>query len=103
MEQGMIERRWGLLVVTDNGFATFLKHAISHDVVKTWEKHEAGTRPASLQWSLAILGVGVVIFLIYTQGEVFNTWVTYATGAAAAVPKFLQALDSLRPKSEAKA
>jgi hypothetical protein len=103
MEQGMIERRWGLLVVTDNGFATFLKHAISHDVVKTWEKHEAGTRPASLQWSLAILGIGVAVFLIVTQGALFNTWVTYATGAAAALPKFLQALDSLRPKSEAKA
>jgi len=103
MEQGLIERRWGLLMVKDNDFATFLKHAVSHDTVKGWEKHIAGTRPATLQWSLAIVGIGVAVFLIVTQGALFNTWVTYATGAAAAVPKFLQVLDSLRPKSEAKA
>jgi len=103
MEQGMVERRWGLLMVKNNDFATFLQHAVPHDTVKSWEKQIAGTRPASLQWSLAILGVGVVAFLIYTQGEVFNTWVTYATGVAAAVPKFLQVLDSFRSKSGANA
>ncbi len=103
MAQGLIERRWGLLTVKDDNFAKFLTHAIPHDTVKHWEKDIAGARPASLQWSFLVLGVGVVAFLIYTQGEVFNTWVTYATGVAAAAPKILQFLSSVRPKSEAKA
>lgn len=103
MAQGLIEGRWGLLTVKDDDFAKFLKHAIPHHTVRSWEKQIGGTRPATLQWSLLILGVGVVAFLIYTQGDVFNTWVTYATGVAAAVPKVLQLLDSVRPKSGAKA
>jgi len=102
MAQGLIERRWGLLMVKDNKFAKFLVHALPHHTVKHWEKEIAGSRPASLQWSFLVLGVGVVAFLIYTQGEVFNTWVTYATGVAAAAPKILQFLSSVRPKSEAK-
>jgi hypothetical protein len=103
MAQGLIERRSGPLSVKDNNFAKFLTHAIPHDTVRLWEKEIGGARPASLQWSFLVLGVGVVAFLIYTQGEVFNTWVTYATGVAAAVPKILQFLSSIRPKSGAKA
>jgi hypothetical protein len=103
MAQGLIERRWGLLTVKDPNFAKFLKHALPHDTIKLWEKEIAGARPAVLQWSFLVLGVGVVAFLIYTQGEVFNTWVTYATGVAAAAPKILQFLSSVRPKSGAKA
>jgi hypothetical protein len=103
MEQGMIERRWGMLMVKDPDFAKFLPHAMPRDTVTNWEKQAAGARPATLQWSLAILGVGIIAFLIYTQGEVFNTWVTYATGVAAAVPKILQAFNSIRQKNGVKA
>jgi hypothetical protein len=96
MERGMIERRSGLLTVTHIDFGQFLKRAIPGDTVKRWEKQIAGARPPSLQTSLLVLGVGVVAFLVYTQGEVFNTWVTYATGFAASVPKVLQLFRSFR-------
>jgi hypothetical protein len=100
-ERGMIERRSGLLTVTHNDFGQFLKRAIPGDTVKGWEKQIAGTRPPSLQTSLLVLGVGVVAFLVYTQGEVFNTWVTYATGFASSVPKALQLFRSFRTKDGA--
>ena len=101
MERGLIERRRGLLAVTDVGFANFLLHALPRPTIKSWEKKVAGTRPFSFQTSLLILGVGVVAFLIYTQGDVFNTWVTYATGVAAAAPKFLQFFENLKGKTAA--
>ena len=97
----MIERRSGLLTVTHNDFGQFLKRAIPGDTVKRWEKQIAGARPPSLQTSLLVLGVGVVAFLVYTQGEVFNTWVTYATGFASSVPKALQLFRSFRTKDGA--
>jgi len=100
-DQGMVERRHGLLAVKDQGFAHFLKHALPHHTVKHWEKAIAGRRPFSLQNSLMVFGIGVVAFLVYTQGDVFNTWVTYATGVAAALPKVLQLFDNLRGKSGA--
>jgi hypothetical protein len=102
MEQGLIERRRGLLTITDVGFAKFLPDALPRQTIKLWEKELAGTHPFSLQTSLMILGVGVIGFLVYTQGDVFNTWVTYASGAAAAVPKVLQFFDNLRGKTAAK-
>jgi hypothetical protein len=102
LEQGLIERRRGLLTITDAGFANFLPHAVPRHTVKLWETKVAGTRPFSLQTSLLILGVGVVAFLLYTQGEVFNTWVTYASGLAAAVPKALQFFQNLQSKTAAK-
>jgi len=99
----MVERKWGLLSVKDEGFAKFLKHALPHLTVRNWERQIAGTRPFSLQTSLLIVGVGVVAFLLYTQGEVFNTWVTYATGVASAVPKALQFFENFRSKATATA
>jgi len=101
LDQGMIERCHGLLAVKDHGFAHFLKHALPHHTVKHWEKEIAGRRPFSLQNSLMVFGIGVVAFLIYTQGDVFNTWVTYATGVTAAVPKVLQLFDNLQGTSGA--
>jgi hypothetical protein len=102
MEQGLIEGRRGLLTITDVGFAKFLPHAVPRQTSKFWETELAGTRPFSLQTSLLILGVGVVGFLVYTQGDLFNTWVTYASGVAAAIPKVLQFFDNLRGKTAAK-
>ena len=101
LDQGMVERRHGLLVVKDPAFAHFLKHALPHHTVKHWEKEIAGRRPFSLQNSLMVFGVLVVGFLVYTQGDVFNTWVTYATGVTAALPKVLQLFDNLQGKSGA--
>ncbi len=103
MEQGLIERRRGLLTITDVGFAKFLPDALPRQTIKLWEKELAGTQTFSLQTSLMILGVGVIGFLVYTQGDVFNTWVTYASGAAAAVPKVFQFFDNLWGKTTAKA
>ena len=102
LEQGLIERKHGLLTITDPGFKHFLPHALPHHTVKLWEKEIAGARPFSLQTSLLIVGVGVVAFLVYTQGDVFNTWVTYATGVAAAVPKALQFFENFQSKTAAK-
>ena len=98
LDQGMVERRHGLLAVKDHEFAKFLKHALPHHTVRHWEKEIAGRRPFSLQNSLMVFGIGVVAFLIYTQGDVFNTWVTYATGVTAALPKVLQLFDNLQGK-----
>jgi hypothetical protein len=102
MEQGLIERRHGLLSIRDRKFAEFMKRAIADHTAKHWETEIAGTRPFSLQTVLLVMGVGAVAFLVYTQGDVFNTWVTYATGVAASVPKALQLLDGLRGKAIAK-
>jgi hypothetical protein len=101
LDQGMVERRHGLLAVKDHAFAHFLKHALPRHTVKHWEKEIAGRRPFSLQNSLMVFGVLVVGFLVYTQGDVFNTWVTYATGVTAALPKVLQLFDNLQGKSGA--
>ena len=101
LDQGVIERRHGLLAVKDHDFAEFLKHALPDRTVKHWEKEIAGRRPFSLQNSLMVFGVLVVGFLVYTQGDVFNTWVTYATGVTAALPKVLQLFDNLQGKSGA--
>ena len=102
LEQGLIERKYGLLTVTDPGFKHFLPHALPRHTVKLWEKEIAGARPFSLQTSLLIVGVGVVAFLVYTQGDLFNTWVTYATGVAAAVPKALQFFENFQSKTTSK-
>jgi len=64
---------------------------------QTLEKQIADTRAGSLQTARLVLGVGVVGFLVYTQGGIFNTWVTYA-GLAVFVPKVLLLLDSVRSK-----
>jgi hypothetical protein len=102
IEQGLVERKHGLLTVEDPAFRHFLPHALPRATIKRWESEIAGARPFSLQTSLLILGVGVVAFLVYTQGDVFNTWVTYATGLVAAVPKALQFFENVQSKSAAK-
>jgi hypothetical protein len=97
MEQGMIERRLGLLEINDEGFATVLQHAFPRDTVRHWEKDIAQKKQFSLQTIMAIVGLGVIGFLAYTQGEIFNTWVTYAAGVATTLPKIVQFIDNFRP------
>jgi hypothetical protein len=103
IEQGMIERKFGLLEIKEEGFATVLQDAIPRDTVKDWEKQIAGTKQFPLQTVMAILGLGIIGFLVYTQGEIFNTWVTYAAGFASTLPKILQIIDSFRFGKAAKA
>jgi hypothetical protein len=103
MTEGIVLRRWGLVTIKDSRFAEFVKCAVPPDTVKHWEGRGAGTRSASLRTSLLVVGVAVGGFLIYTQGEIFNTWVTYATGLAAAVPAFIRVFAVLRGKSGAEA
>ena len=86
MREGLVERKCGLLAIRDSRFAEFLQCAALTDSVQEWEKVQAGVSKDALRTSLMVVGFGVAGFLIYTQGAVFNTWVSYMTGAAASVP-----------------
>jgi hypothetical protein len=103
MTEGIVLRRWGLVTIKDSRFAEFVRCAVPPDTIKHWEGQGAGTRSASLRTSLLVVGAAVAGFLIYTQGEIFNTWVTYVTGVAAAVPAFIRVFAVLRGKSGAEA
>jgi hypothetical protein len=103
IREGVVVSRWGLLTIKDSRFAEFVKCAVASDTIKHWEGQGAGTRSASLRTSLLVVGAGVAGFLIYTQGEVFNTWVTYATGLAASVPAFIRVFAMFRGKNGAEA
>jgi hypothetical protein len=96
IKEGLVGRGSGLLTIKDDCFAGFLKQAAPPEVVKRWEEQTAGIRSASLRTSLIVGGLGLVAFLIYTQADVFNTWVTYLTGLAASVPVFLRLFDAVR-------
>jgi hypothetical protein len=103
MREGVVVCSWGLLTLKDSRFAEFLKSAVPSDRIKHWEGQVAGSRSDSIRTSLLVVGAGVAGFLIYTQGEVFNTWVTYATGLAAAIPAFIRVLTMFRGKGGAEA
>jgi len=96
ISEGLVEKRRGLLAITDPSFANFLKRAVTPEIIQRWERQEAGVRFTSLRTSLLVIGVGVAAFLIYTQGNVFSTWVTYMTGLAASVPVFLRLFEIFR-------
>jgi hypothetical protein len=103
MREGVVERPWGFLTIKDSRFAEFVKREIPPDTIKHWEEQGSQTRSGSLRWSLLVVGAGIAGFLIYTQGEVFNTWVTYATGLAASVPVFVRVFAMFRGKTGAEA
>jgi len=96
-----------LLTLKDSRFAEFLKDAVPSRRIKHWEGQVAGSRSGSrsdsIRTSLLVVGAGLAGFLIYTQGEVFNTWVTYATGLAAAIPAFIRVLTMVHDKGGAEA
>jgi hypothetical protein len=102
LNQGLIERRWGTLAVSDPEFAAFLK-SIAPSVVKDQETGGDATNSSSLRISLWVVCIGLAGFLIFTQREMFNVWVTYASGIAAAVPAILKALSVFRGKGGAEA
>ena len=98
MREGVVVCSRGLLAIKDSHFTEFLKSAVPSDRIKHWEGQVAGSRSDSIRTSLLVVGAGVAGFLIYTQGEVLNTWVTYATGLAAAIPAFIRVLTMFRGK-----
>jgi len=103
MKDGLVVRRWGMITIKDSRFAHFLKNAIPIKSIKHWEKQGARRHSATLRTSLLVAGVAVAGFLLYTQGAIFNTWITYMTGLAAAVPVMMKLLATLRRGGEAAA
>ena len=103
MREGVVDRNSGLVAIKDTGFERFLQSAVPPDIIKHWENKGASARSTSLRTSLVVLGLGIAGFLYYTQGEVFNTWVTYATGLTASIPALLRVFSNLRGKSDAEA
>jgi hypothetical protein len=95
MGEGLVVRTCGMLVIRDGRFAKFLRKAVSHEVVKNWENQGTG-HANTLRTSLLVTGLAVGLFFLCTQGAVVNTWITYATGFAAAIPAFLKVLDLIR-------
>ena len=101
MNEGLVMRRWGMLTVKDDRFSQFLKSAIPCKSIKRWERQGTGMRSATLRTSLVVAGVGIAGFLLYTQGAIFNTWLTYMTGLAAAVPAVMRLLEIFHRGGEA--
>ncbi len=100
MKDGLVVRQWGMLTIKDRGFAHFLKSAVPCRSIKHWEKQGAGIHAGTLRTALVVAGVGIGGFLLYTQGAIFNNWVTYMTGLAAAVPAVMKLLDVFRRSRE---
>jgi hypothetical protein len=100
MKDGLVVRQWGMLTIKDHGFAHFLKSAIPRRSIRHWEKQGAGIHAGTLRTALVVAGVGIGLFLLYTQGAIFNNWVTYMTGLAAAVPAVMKLLDVFRRGGE---
>jgi hypothetical protein len=103
IKEGLVWRGSGMLDIKDDCFAAFVRRAAPPEVVKRWEAEASGIRSASLRTSLIVGGLSLVAFLVYTQADVFNTWVTYATGIAASAPVFLKLFDALRRGGDSKA
>ena len=101
MKDGLVVRRWGMLTIKDSRFAHFLKNAIPIKSIKHWEKQGARLHSDTLRTSLLVAGMAVAGFLLYTQGAIFNTWITYMTGLAAAVPAMMKLLATFRRGGEA--
>jgi hypothetical protein len=100
LEQGLIVRKWGTLTVSDPEFAAFL-NSIGPNVIRDLETRGDATNSFSLRISLWVVCIGLAGFLIFTQREMFNAWVTYATGLAAAVPALLKVVSVFRGKGGA--
>jgi hypothetical protein len=97
MKEGLVVRRRGMLTAKDDQFSLFLKSAIPRKSIRHWEKQGASMHTATLRTSLLVAGVAIAGFLLYTQGPIFNTWLTYMTGLAAAVPAVIRLIQSIRP------
>jgi hypothetical protein len=103
LSEGLVVCSNGMIAIQDPHFTNFLKSAVSPRTITKWERLGAGIHSGTLRTSLLILGLAVAVFLLYTQGAVFNTWVTYATGLAAAIPAFLRVLDLIHQGSAVQA
>jgi len=96
MRDGLVVRRDGMIAVRDAGFCQFLKSAIPQDTIARWEKLGASVHSTVARASLLVAGACLTGFLIYTQGAIFQTWVTYASGLAASLPVFLRLFEMFR-------
>jgi hypothetical protein len=85
----------GLLRISDPEFARFLTNAVAPSTIREWEKDGADVRLLSLRTSFIALGICLVVFLIYSQSDVLNTWATFVGGLATLIPVFLRLLDSV--------
>jgi hypothetical protein len=100
MKEGLVVRAYGMLAIRDSCFVQFVKKTISRDTIKELENQGTG-HSNTLRTYLLVTGAAIAIFLLWTQGAVVNTWITYATGLAASIPAFLKVLELLRRAPEA--
>jgi hypothetical protein len=100
IDESLVGREKGLLRIIDSQFARFLTNAVAPSTIREWEKDGADVRLLSLRTSFMALGVCLVLFLIYSQTEVLNTWATVVGGLATLTPVFLRLLDSVRGGSK---
>jgi len=96
MRGGLVVRRDGMIAIRDTGLAEFLESAISRDTITKWETQEASGHSTVVRTSFLVAGACVTGFLIYTQGAVFQTWVTYASVLATSLPLFLRLFEIFR-------
>jgi hypothetical protein len=96
IRDGLVVRRDGMIAVRDIGFCKFLKSAIPQETIARWERLGASGHSTVARTSLLVAGACLTGFLIYTQGAIFQTWVTYASGLAASLPVFLRLFEMFR-------
>ena len=99
MKDGFLVRENGMLAIRDRDFLQFLRKTASGDVIKDLESHLA-VRSNTLRLALLAAGVAGMVFLFSTQGAMVNTWVTYATGLAAAIPALIKVFEQIGSRSE---
>lgn len=102
IHESLVGRVNGLLRIIDDKFAQFLADAVDPKTIQEWEKDGADIRLLSLRTSLLAFGVGAAVFLIYSQGDLLNTWAKLLGGLATLIPVFLRLQDGVwgRSKSE---
>ena len=96
MRDGLVVRRNGMIAVRDTALCQFLKSAVPQRTIARWERHGASVHSTVARTSLLIAGACLTGFLLYTQGAIFQTWVTYASGLAASLPVFLRLFEMFR-------
>jgi hypothetical protein len=98
MKDGFLARENGMLAIRDRDFWQFLRKNASSHVIQDLESHFA-VRSNTLRMSLLAAGVAGMVFLFSTQGAMVNTWITYATGLAAAIPALIKVFEQIGSRS----
>jgi hypothetical protein len=95
MEDGFIERESGLLQIKGDSFASFLRN-VDPKMIKNWEREGVGTRVTSLRTTFVVGVIAAGAFLIYSQADILNSWVTYLTALTTLIPVCLRLLEMVR-------